>query len=87
MPAARCAPLPLAQVPPQRRVTTPGMSRTHGTRRLGIRRFSMANRNVGAQIVRLCAEFSREWLTVRARVARGLWGAVAAAGLASGWLA
>lgn len=32
MPTARCAPLPLAQVPPQRRVTAPGMPRTHSTR-------------------------------------------------------
>lgn len=31
-------PLPLAQVAPQRRVTAPGMSRTHSTRRTPIRR-------------------------------------------------
>jgi hypothetical protein len=33
MPTARCAPPLAGQGPPQRRVTTPGMSRTHSTRR------------------------------------------------------
>jgi hypothetical protein len=56
--------------------------RTEGRakRRIGIRQFSIAGRDIGAQIVRLCAGFRVSgWLFVP-RVARGLWGVVAAAG-------
>jgi hypothetical protein len=52
-------------------------------RRLGIRQFSMAGRNIGAQIMRLCVEFWREWLAVHSAYSGRPWGAMAAAGLAS----
>jgi hypothetical protein len=45
----------------------------------------MADRNIGAQIMRLCVEFRVSGWPFIPRIARGRWGAVAAAGLASGW--
>jgi hypothetical protein len=57
--------------PPQNRVSRAGRPYPHPPCRLGIRQFSMADRNIGAQIMRLCVEFRVSGWPFIPRIARG----------------